>query len=118
MNLVALLLMAWLLGLSAAALAGEDRAFLVVYPNGKYVLPSGETVVVEGSKTSGLQEAIGRAVKDGLELPASQRHRFAPRSAAKLPRPAIHFPRFGLRTRATSRGAWPGAAKEQKHLGW
>jgi len=68
MNRVALLLMAWLLGLSAAALAGEDRAFLVVYPNGKYVLPSGETVVVEGSKTSGLQEAIGRAVKDGLDL--------------------------------------------------
>jgi len=68
MNRVALLLMAWLLGLSAAALAGEDRAFLVVYPNGKYVLPSGETVVVEGSKTSGLQEAIDRVVKDGFDL--------------------------------------------------
>jgi len=68
MNKLALLVMAGLLVLSGSALAGEDRAFLVVYPNGKYVLPSGETVVVEGSKTSGLQEAIDRAVKDGFDL--------------------------------------------------
>jgi hypothetical protein len=68
MNRVPLRLMAGLLVLSSSALAGEDRAFLVAYPNGKYVLPSGETVVVEGSKTSGLQEAIDRAVKDGFDL--------------------------------------------------
>jgi hypothetical protein len=68
MHRVALLLMAGLLVVSGPALAGEDRAFLVVYPNGKYVLPSGETVVVEDSKTSGLQEAIDRAVKEGFDL--------------------------------------------------
>jgi hypothetical protein len=68
MNRVALLLMAGLLVLSVSALASEDRAFLVVYPNGKYVLPGGETVVVEGSRTSGLQEAIDWAVKDGFDL--------------------------------------------------
>ena len=57
-----------LLALGCSALAGEDRAVLVVYPNGKYVLPGGDTVIVEGSKTSGLQEAIDRAVKDGFDL--------------------------------------------------
>ena len=88
MNLVALLLMAWLLGLSAAALAGEDRAFLVVYPNGKYVLPSGETVVVEGSKTSGLQEALGRAVKDGLRIRLQHRLGMLDKRA--------HLPAFGF----------------------
>ena len=68
MNKLALLLMTGLPCLSCSAFASEYRAFLVVYPNGKYVLPSGETVVVEGSKTSGLQEAIDRAVKDGFDL--------------------------------------------------
>ena len=45
--------------------------------------------------------------------PASQRP-FAPRSAAKLPRPVLHFLRFGLRTRKTSRGAWSRAAEDRR----
>ena len=68
MKKLALLVIAGLPALSCSALAGEDRAFLVVHPNGKYVLPSGEAVVVQGSKTCGLQEAIDRAVKDGFDL--------------------------------------------------
>ncbi len=63
MNKLALLLMAGLLISSGSAFARDDRAFLVVYPDGKYVLPGGETVVVKGSRTSGLQEAIDRAVQ-------------------------------------------------------
>ena len=68
MKKLSLLVVTCLPALSCAALAGEDHAFLVVYPNGKYVLPSGETVVAEGSRTCGLQEAIDRAVKDGFDL--------------------------------------------------
>src|SRR5208283_5219648 len=68
MNKAVFLLTAGLLFLSWSASAAKDGAFLVVYPNGKYVLPSGEAVVVEGSKTCGLQEAIDRAVKDGFDL--------------------------------------------------
>jgi hypothetical protein len=68
MTRLALLFVAGLLASSWSLLAGEDRACLVVYPTAKYALPSGETVSVQGSKTSGLQEAIDRAVKDGFDL--------------------------------------------------
>ena len=37
-------------------------------PDGTYVLPSGKVVKVPESKTSGLQEAIDRAVAEGLDL--------------------------------------------------
>ena len=49
-------------------LASPDRAFLVLTPDGKYVLPDGEVVEVKESKTSGLQEAIDRAVADNYDL--------------------------------------------------
>ncbi len=68
MKKLALLVIACLAILRCAALSGEDRAFLVVYPSGKHVLPSGESVIVHGSRTCGLQEAIDRAVKDGFDL--------------------------------------------------
>ena len=50
MNRVALLLMAGLLVLCGSAWAGEGSAFLVVYPSGKYVLPSGETPGCRGQQ--------------------------------------------------------------------
>ncbi|GMW02092.1 MAG: hypothetical protein AMXMBFR84_32280 [Candidatus Hydrogenedentota bacterium] len=41
---------------------------IVLYPDGHYVLPDGESVYTNGSKTSGLQEAVNRCVKDNLDL--------------------------------------------------
>lgn len=67
-NKVTLLFIALQLVFSRSVFAYEERVSLVLYPNGKYVLPDGETVLVEGSKTSGLQEVIDRAAKDGFDL--------------------------------------------------
>ena len=68
MNKVTFLLIVAPLIINCSIFAHEEHASLVLYPNGKYVLPGGETVVVKSSKTSGLQEAIDRAVKEGFDL--------------------------------------------------
>ena len=67
-HILLIILFALLGATSFAAPRAVERASLVLYPNGKYALPDGETVVVKGSKTSGLQEAIDRAAKDGFDL--------------------------------------------------
>lgn len=68
MNKVSALFTAVILVFNCSLSAHEEHAFLVLHPNGRYVLPGGETVVVKGSKTSGLQEAVNRAAKDGFDL--------------------------------------------------